>query len=320
MVTSTIAAHDTVVSTASELIGGIMDLVAGPDGRLYIADFQSNSILSIRMDGTDPRTIGRAGSGPGEFRFPWALAVSHDTLRVYDMGNGRVQILDLTGAYFGQYTPDVPRIGGGRALNERGALAAATGGRDSALVVVVRGDEAGRISLGEPVVPPVTFFDFGSIRERILSGEIPDEYRNDVLPVWGEDESVFVAFYTEPEIRRYDPEGNLLWAQRIDEPALAAAREAFVRKNRENQNPSQLFTLRYFLDGQVVDGDLWVLLNSEDEEDGIVLVLDGDTGELKRRVVLSGLASVGHLAIDPARGRMYVTIPDEAMVVAFSLE
>jgi len=239
---------------------------------------------------------------------------------VYDMRNARVQTLDITGAYRSQYALKIPQLGGGRALNDRGALAAATGGLDSALVVVVRGADAERILLGEPVAPPATFFDFGSIRERILRGEIPEEYRNDVLPVWGEDESVFVAFYTEPEIRRYDLGGDLLWARKLDDPVLASTREAFVRKNRENKNPSRLFALRYFLDGQVVDGDLWMLLNSEDEEDGVVLVLDGGTGSLKRRIVLSGLSSVGQFAIDPSRRRMYVTVPDEAMVVAFSLE
>lgn len=320
VVSSRIVVQDTVISTASELIGGAIDMVVGPDNRLYIADYQSNWILSIRPDGTDPKTFGREGSAPGEFRTPWALAVSSDSIWVYDMGNARVQTLDITGAYSSQYSLKIPQLGGGRVLNNRGALAAATGGRDSALVVVVRGTEAERISLGDPVAPPATFFDFGSIRERILRGEIPEEYRNDVLPVWGEDESIFIAFYTEPEIRRYDLGGDLLWARTLDEPVLASAREAFIRKNRENTNPSRLFSLRYFLDGQVVDGDLWILLNNEGEEDGIVLVFDGGNGSLKRRIVLSGLSSVGHFAIDPSRSRMYVTVPDEAMVVAFPLE
>jgi hypothetical protein len=62
---SRIVVQDTVISMASELIGGITDMVVGPDNRLYIADYQYNWILSIRPDGTDPKTFGREGGGAG---------------------------------------------------------------------------------------------------------------------------------------------------------------------------------------------------------------------------------------------------------------
>lgn len=320
VVARTLVARDTVISTASELIGGAIDMVVGPDGRLYIADFQNNSILSVRPDGTDPRTIGREGSGPGEFRRPWSLGASADGIWVYDMGNARVQALDAAGSYVRQYAAKIPPLGGGRALNARGEMAAGTGGRDSALVVVLGGADSAPLTLGEPVAPPATFFDFGSIRERILRGEIPEEYRNDVVTVWDEAGSIFVAFHTEPEVRRYGPAGELLWTRTLTDPVFTTARAAFVRKNRENPDPSRLFGLRYFVDGQVVDGELWLLLNSEDTEAGVILVLAGDDGSLRRRLTLSGLSSVGYFAVDPARGRIYVTIPDEAMVVAYALE
>jgi len=320
VVTTRLVVHDTVISTASELIGGVSDMVVGPDGRLYIVDYQSHSILSVRPDGTDPRTFGREGAGPGEFRTPLAIAISSDSIWVYDMENARVQTLDLTGAYRGQYRWPLPYFGRAPSLNDRGALVVATGGEDSALVVVVRGGESEPIPVGEPVAPPVEVFNLTSIRERIRKGEIPEEFRNDVLPVWGDDESIFVLFLSQPEIRRYDLGGDLLWTRTIDEPVLESVREAFFRKNRESTNPLELFALSYFQDGQVVDGDLWVLLNSEGEEDGIVLVLDGEDGSMRRRLVLDGLGSVSRFAIDPSRGRMYVSVPDEAMVVAFSVE
>ena len=318
--TTRLAVRDTVISTASELIGGVSDMVVGPDGRLYIADYQSHSILSVQPDGTDPKTFGREGAAPGEFRRPMAVAVSSDSIWVYDMENARVQTLDLTGTYGGQYRWPFRYFAGGFSLNDRGALAVATGGEDSALVVVVRGGESEPIAVGEPVAPPVEEFNLTSIRERIRTGEIPAEFRNDVLPVWGDDESIFVLFLTQPEIRRYDLGGDLLWTRTIDEPVLESVKEAFFRKNRENTNPLRLFALVYFQDGQVVDGDLWVLLNSEGEEDGIVLVLGGEDGSAKRRFVLDGLPGGNKLAIDPSRGRMYVSVPDEAMVVAFAVE
>lgn len=319
-VTNRLTVRDTVITTVSELIGGVSDMVVGLDGRLYIADYQSHSILSVRPDGTDPRTFGREGAAPGEFRRPMAIAVSLDSIWVYDMDNARVQILDLTGAYRGQYRWPLPYPGGALSLDERGALAVATDGQDSALVVVVMGRAAEPIRVGELVAPPVASFNITSIRERILKGEIPEEFRNYLLPVWGDDESIFVLFLTQPEIRRYDLGGDLLWTRAIGEPVLESVREAFFRRNRESSSPFGFAALNYFRDGQVVDGDLWVLLNTEGEEDGLVLVLDGEDGSVKRRLVLDGLSGVNAFAIDPSRRRMYVSVLDAAAVVAFSLE
>ncbi len=316
---TTLVARDTVVTTSSELIGGVLDLAVAPDGRLYLSDFQSNEILSVRPDGTDPRTIGRDGSGPGEFRMPWSIAVSADSLWVYDLRNGRVQVFHRSGAYVRQYAATLPQTGRGRTFNADGELAAATGGQDSALVAVYGSTGARKRTLGEPIVPPTMMFDFGRIREQILAGEIPDAYRNDALPVWDHDGSMFVAFYAEPEVRRYGSDGTLVWTRTLDDPVLESARAAFVRKNRENTNPARLYTLRYVVDGQAVDGDLWLLLDTETEDDGVILVLDGADGSIERRVVLSGLSGAGQLAVDPARDRLYASVPDAAMLVAFPL-
>jgi sugar lactone lactonase YvrE len=50
------------------------------------------------------RTIGRTGTGPGEFRTPHALAWdSRGRLIVADRHNHRIQILDKSGKYIGEF-------------------------------------------------------------------------------------------------------------------------------------------------------------------------------------------------------------------------
>jgi len=49
----------------------------------------------FKTDGTFVRNIGRVGSGPGEFRFPYGLEIDGDgNLLVCEFGNNRVQKID----------------------------------------------------------------------------------------------------------------------------------------------------------------------------------------------------------------------------------
>lgn len=314
----TVAVEDTVVSTASALIGGATDLGIGADGRLYVADFGLKHVLSIRPDGTDSQVIGREGSGPGEFAAPGALAAAADTLWVFDTRRSDVQAFTLAGEYVRGYAVEAGSFGQGRALNRPGELALATGGLDSVLVTVVNaaGDRAR--SFGQPVAPAIRMWDFTSIRDRIRQGQVPDEFRNNALPVWAPDGSIFVAFYAEAEVRRYGPDGTLEWSRPLTDPVLARTRAAFIRKNRENDDPG-LYPLRYVRDAQVVGGDLWLLLDTDEEDHGIMLVLDGSDGSVRRRLVLRDLPHAGPFAVDPERRRLYVVASDEAMLVALEL-
>ncbi|HEX6939490.1 MAG TPA: hypothetical protein VF158_08760 [Longimicrobiales bacterium] len=312
----TLAVADTVVTTESALIGYATDLAVGPGGRLYLADSRLSHVLTVGPRGEDPRTIGREGSGPGELATPWSLAVSGDGVWVFDMRHGRVLEFDAAGAYVGSYVVGEPTAMTGIVPNARGELALATGGRDSALVAVLGADGERLRAFGEPVVPPVGMWDFPAIKERIRRGEIPAEFRNGVRPAWAADGSVVVAFDTEREVRRYRPDGALVWARPLEDPALDAARAEFVRANAEDPDPARLTPLRYVRDAFVAGDEAWLLLDTATLDDGVVLVLDATNGAPRRRLVLSGLPGGNAFALDAERGRLYVAVGDEAMVVA----
>ncbi|HEX7119816.1 MAG TPA: hypothetical protein VF212_13580 [Longimicrobiales bacterium] len=314
-VEETLAVADTVVTTESALIGYATDLAVGPGGRLYLTDARLSHVLTVGPGGEDPRTIGREGSGPGEFATPWSLAVSGDGVWVFDMRHGRVLEFDAAGGYVGSYVVGEPTAMTGIAPNARGELAAATGGRDSALVAVLGADGERLRAFGEPVVPPVTMWDFTSIKDRIRRGEVPAEFRNSVRPAWAADGSVVVAFDTEREVRRYGPDGALVWARPLEDPALEAARAEFVRANTEDPDPTRLAPLRYVRDVFVAGDEVWLLLDTTTLNDGVVLVLDATDGAPRRRLVLPGLPGGNAFALDAERGRLYLAVGDEAMVV-----
>lgn len=69
----------------------------------------------------------------------------------------------------------------------------------------------------------------------------------------------------------------------------------------------------------MVDGDLWLLLNTADEDDGMLLVLGASDGAVRRRITFPGLPSTGYFAVDQTRRRMYMAPRGDASVLVFDL-
>jgi hypothetical protein len=311
----TLTSFETVVSTASGLVGYPLDLTTGPGERIFIADARGRKVLSVCFDGTEPLTIGREGSGPGEFLQPMRIFATADSLFVYDGRHQRVMIFDLEGLFSHAYV--VALDGGrGRAFGPDGRFLVSTNGHDSALAVVVDDQGQPTVSVGEPVVPPPPFFDFVSMKERASRGVVPQEHLNDVLPAMAPDGSFFVSFFSEAEARRYAPDGTVLWTVSLAEPVLHQAFDAFVRANAEDSLPFRLTPLTYVWDTEVVDGDLWLLVNGRAGTDGLILVLDGEDGSVKRRLTLAGMPGLRSFTYDSETRLLILGLPDDAMVLS----
>lgn len=311
----TLTAFETVVSTASGLVGYPLDLTTGPGERIFIADARGRQVLSVSFDGTEPLTIGREGSGPGEFLQPRRIFATSDSLFVYDGRHERVMIFDLEGVFSHAYVVALDS-GRGRAFGPDGRFMVSTNGDDSALVVVVDDQGQSAFSIGKPVVPPPTFFDFTSMKERASRGVVPQEHLNDVLPAMAPDGSFFISFLSEPEARRYASDGTLLWTASLAEPVLRQAFDAFVRANAEDSLPFRLTPLSYVWDTEVVDGDLWLLVDARAGTDGLILVLDGEDGSVKRKLTLAGKPGPRSFTYDSGTRMLFLGLPDDAMILS----
>jgi hypothetical protein len=310
---------DTLVTTASELIGGVYDVAVSPRGDVYVVDYGFKRVLVVGPDGAVRRTIGKEGSGPGEFEMPYVVRADADSVRVLDAASNRVQVFDGAGVIVRTYRVDAPGLGGGRDFRSDGSLVATIDGLDNAMMLVLdaAGDRVGMF--GEPIVPPVTFYDFAAIKAAIRDGHVPNAFRNRATAAWGPDQSLHLAFLAEPQVRRYDAAGSLLWTRPLDEPVLRSAREAFVRKNIEEKNPSRIHSLQYVTDAAAVGDELWLLLNTADEDDGLLLVLRASDGSVRRRITFPGLPNTGYFAVDQSRRRLYMAPRGEASVLVFEL-
>lgn len=316
-------AHDTLtatplVATESELVGNVTGMAVGDDGRLYITDFSLKHVLSITADGGDPRIMGREGSGPGEFAMPMSLTAAGDSVRVYDMSHGTVQVFSRAGSHVRSFNTGAPDGAVGRAFARDGRFAFATGGIDSTLVTLIDTDGEPVLSFGRPLVPPSTMWDFTAMKAAIREGRVPDQFRNDALPVWLDDGGVVLAFYADPEVRKYDASGDEVWTTVLTDPVLEHAFAEFVRRNTEDPNPARLFRLNYIADAFATGGAVWLLLAADDGP-AVILVLDAGTGEMLRRRVVHGVSSASRFAMDAQAGRLYIASGDDASIVAVDL-
>ncbi len=84
------------------VFGQIASAAWTPSGEIAVLDMKKCAILFFSTDGTFLRSLGRQGSGPGEFLLPSAMSFRDDGgLMVSDAMAQRLSIFDSTGAYAG---------------------------------------------------------------------------------------------------------------------------------------------------------------------------------------------------------------------------
>ena len=75
----------------------VRSIALDPRGGVWIADVGENRLSYFGDDGAFIEDRGRVGSGPGEFRSPYSIAVHNGSLLVHDVGNSRVVHFSLDG-------------------------------------------------------------------------------------------------------------------------------------------------------------------------------------------------------------------------------
>ena len=305
---------DTLATTDSGLIGHPTDIAVAPDGEVYVSDILSDRILRFIRSQDLVDTIGKKGAGPGEFDGPTAIRAGSSMVWVVDRGNGRLQTLSRAGQYVStvplgpELRTDQPSIG------PNGSLLIGTMGSDSSLAIRLETGATEPLAFGLPVVEPVKFFDMVSIKDRIAHGQIPEEFRNGVLVAEGKSGEMWIALQTEREIRRFAPDGGLLWALTVDSPELDGIVEDFFRRNEEVDSPNTVVPLRYFADLEIVGEELWVLLNTSTRRPATILRVSSD-GRQPGSVIVLAASGARSLAVDETRSELYLGTPGDAQVL-----
>ena len=86
-------------------LDGPAAVIAGPENRLIVSNFNNHRVQIFNEDGGWLSTIdGNGGSGDSGFRKPWGLALdSQGNLHVAAYGSGCIKVFTLNGAYVREY-------------------------------------------------------------------------------------------------------------------------------------------------------------------------------------------------------------------------
>lgn len=111
------------------------------------------------------------------------------------------------------------------------------------------------------------------IKANAEQGNVPAMFRNFARPMFAADGGLWVVLTAEGVLRRYDEEGRQLWSVPLDAPELPRIRQAFFDRNRELAGePARFVMLSYVQDAQLVERELWLLLDTPAGESSVVLV------------------------------------------------
>lgn len=90
------------LEAADDEFGWLTGILADREGRIYVADAQSNNIRVFDPAGHLLSRVGRQGAGPGEFGMLQSIGWIGDTLAALDPNNGRLGLLSTSGEWLGQ--------------------------------------------------------------------------------------------------------------------------------------------------------------------------------------------------------------------------
>jgi len=307
------------VSSESELLGRPADIAVGENGSLYIVDVIASQVLVLSVDGELIRTIGGEGSGPREFKNPYAFALTADSLRVADVGNARLQVFALRG----DFTRTV-RLPAG---SNMGPIAVAYDGRflTTALgmpdALALYHDPSGKQlgTLGAPPAPVSGVASPAQLKQQIIDGEVPAMFRNAVLPVFAPGGDMWLILTGEGALRRFGEDGSLQLSVPLEAPEMQEVwQECVERAKATPANPRSVAGLFYVWDATVLGQTLWVLLNTTEDGPAVLMAFTGD-GEAKERILFSGVRGARSFAFDRQRDRVFFAIPSTASILASSV-
>ncbi len=294
-----------------------VDITVSKEGDIYVLDSNDNNIKIFDRGGAFIKSIGREGSGPGEWKRPWILGFVGDRIYVVDANNRRIQIMKKDGNYERGYKVPVD-LGKGMAFDAYGNLYLSTQGMRSPHLISVYDREGNLIKeFGELEGKTFEFYDFTLIKEQIKKGKIPDPLKNDLVLIVDQNGGLIAVHNSLNKLKKFSDNGTLLFESEIESEEYRHIYSEFIEKNKElEKSPNMFYPLRYVNDLALDrEGILYILLN---EPSRMAVLLFADDGTFKGKLV--GVEdSIYRIAISH-RNDLYALSQDTHFIYKFDLD
>jgi len=254
-----------------------VDLSVDNDGKIYVLDSRDNNIKVFKEDGIFVQTIGREGSGPGEFNLPWIMDIIGNEIYVADCNNRRVQVLTKSGQYQRSFRLPL-EFGSGMAFDSKGILYLNTKGFRSSKLISIYDNQGNLLNeVGDIEGDPFDFYDMVQIKNQIKKGDLPDSFKNDLLITVDRKGDIFAVHRALNKFKKFSAEGKELAEVKFEADEYQKIYKAFLQKNKEIEEVPYTFYGLIYVNDLAVDenGDLYVLLNEPSKMMIYVFTNDG---------------------------------------------
>ena len=196
------------------------------DGNIYILDSGNHRIMVYDREMRFIRQIGRLGQGPGELIRPTDFDIDNaGNVYIISFWNRRISIFDRRGKFIKSINVNysIP-MEAHLAVDSRGMIYLNTIYTDSLIVVIDTNGKKVR-TLGKPINSKIFPYDYN-----IVSLECD------------ESDNLWVCFNNRPRIRKYGPDGNLIFNKRINSFQINRMLEEEKEKDKKRPHYYTYFT------------------------------------------------------------------------------
>lgn len=260
----------------------VNDFIILSHDKVVLSDIVAHEILFFNKKGALVRRIGRYGKGPVEFNQPRKLGQVGDNIAIWDVLNGRIQLLSGNGEYLSSSNAGLVWIGETDFFKDGGFVHAGQGYQFDSLLVVY--DENGNKlrSIGALASPASTQMDMRETKRYAKRREIAPKLKNQVLLCITSDNNILAAHCALPVVKKFSREGRVIFTGELDAPEFKAIVETFFLKN-QNAPSNGSFGLSYWRD---ISPDPWggAYLLLTDSENLIIYHLNA-SGDLCKKLL-----------------------------------
>jgi hypothetical protein len=307
----------------SDLLAGPVAMAVDPEGAVYVADRLERHVLVVAPERGFVRTIGRGGSGPGEFTQPRALGIAGGRIHVLDLATRTVHEFATDGVYTSSRRLEMQGAPLSYAFSPDGRLAYTRFPADTGLVHILGADGQPITSIGsrvssEPMQPE-------TLLQEIQGGGLPGFMRNRALPAYGSDGTLWVFLQSEGVLQRYGRDGSLEHAAHVRIAEMDGIRQEFFRWYEGQTTLGGVRFLDYVDAIAVVDGAPWLLWKVPLNQPALVTV-HNEQGNVTAVLRIAGVETdvaapdpsrpppARRMAVDMARQRIYL-VDDQSVTL-----
>lgn len=305
---------DTMATPATVPFQALAGGAVLPDGRLALADAAAGQVWLLSPDGGPPAALGQPGSGPGQLRQPRGVTLYGDTIAVLNAGNQRIELYAADGAPLGAREVSPELLTSPLELLPNGQLLTTTLGRDSSLARVIGVEGTILRQYGTVLASSPDDLSPSALQATIRGGEVPEVFRNVVLPIAAPGGGIWLVLHTEGRLQRFSEDGNLAAEAALPPEEVAPMRAEFFRANTDDSNAGRLLAYLIVTAGVADRTGAWFLL-AQPSAAASVLLRVGNDGQWGERLVVREAAGARLLLRDDKSGTFYLVNQEEGVVV-----